>query len=588
MIVLGDDARLSHGVQRVAFTPDGAAVWCIGRDGASLVDATSLEVLRTLAHARYELLAAHAGGRDPSEVTLLDASGALSTLAGERLGGLVVSVGAAVFSRDGAVMVTSPPRGEQSPRISVWRTRPHRLVRAFAGEQPLAVSADGSLVAHGVVGWKGRGVAFTRVSDGVTVRRSMRLAVSHLALADDGAAACATADELVTRCPCDPAERIESLAAQGVTAFVGATPRGVVRVASLSNGAVVSRDGAPISGLVIGGALRAALSPAGDALLGVDLGVPYRVDLDTGFVERASGGHDGVRDLAWSPDGALLVTVARDGSCRVWSANDGSPLARWEGAAPGDGVAVAWSRDGATIFVRGGDGALSEWSLGDESLRRRWPLRPPRVREGPSTHRARARSRMELSPDGGQLAVLDAGLAMLALDTGALRERDEVVDFAWRDDQAAVIVTLESTTAAARTRWRVADEDTELGSGTVHGFGPHRLAVDGQSFIDRAPHFTGAFRRHPFEGERVGDAERLGIVPINVEVIAVQRDAIILARLIEGRTRVERWVAGSPHALATLPAGASIERATLSPDGDRLAVVLSGRAAVLSLSGAPL
>jgi WD domain, G-beta repeat len=55
---------------------------------------------------------------------------------------------------------------------------------------------------------------------------------------------------------------------------------------------------------------------------------------------RVAGRTGGVRAVAWSPDGARLLTGGADGSVRVWDATTGRPVGRYIVTLPDNEVVV--------------------------------------------------------------------------------------------------------------------------------------------------------------------------------------------------------------------------------------------------------
>nr|WP_243722448.1 WD40 repeat domain-containing protein [Actinomadura sp. 7K507] len=72
-------------------------------------------------------------------------------------------------------------------------------------------------------------------------------------------------------------------------------------------------------------------------------------------------GHtDAVRNLAWSPDGALIATASRDGTCRLWDATTGSNVAVLEGH-HGMVEMVVWAPDARRIATASRDHTVRVW-----------------------------------------------------------------------------------------------------------------------------------------------------------------------------------------------------------------------------------
>nr|WP_242614306.1 WD40 repeat domain-containing protein [Actinomadura roseirufa] len=74
-------------------------------------------------------------------------------------------------------------------------------------------------------------------------------------------------------------------------------------------------------------------------------------------------GHtDAVRNLAWSPDGALIATASRDGTCRLWDAATGGPVRVLEGH-QGMVEMVAWSPDAGRVATASRDRTVRVWDV---------------------------------------------------------------------------------------------------------------------------------------------------------------------------------------------------------------------------------
>ena len=78
-------------------------------------------------------------------------------------------------------------------------------------------------------------------------------------------------------------------------------------------------------------------------------------------IQILGGQSDDVTAVAWSPDGAQLLTVSRDGTVRVWDATTGEntlTLTHTESV-----TAVAWSPDSTHILTAGIDRHIRIWNL---------------------------------------------------------------------------------------------------------------------------------------------------------------------------------------------------------------------------------
>ena len=104
--------------------------------------------------------------------------------------------------------------------------------------------------------------------------------------------------------------------------------------------------------------------------------------------------------MAWSPDGARLLSGGSDGTLRLWEAASGRELAVLEGH-KGQVSSVAWSPDGARLLSGGGDGTVRLWEVASG--------RELAVLEG---HKGPVWS-VGWSPDGGLWAAGMFGLVLL-------------------------------------------------------------------------------------------------------------------------------------------------------------------------------
>jgi len=110
-----------------------------------------------------------------------------------------------------------------------------------------------------------------------------------------------------------------------------------------------------------------AIAPSGEFIAAGGYGLSersnpiYLIRLATGQIERVLKGHAGhLTDLAFSPDGTQLASVAMDGVARVWDAKTGQLLRAFTGAIN----AVAFSPDGRRLITGATGGFTARiWSL---------------------------------------------------------------------------------------------------------------------------------------------------------------------------------------------------------------------------------
>ena len=108
-----------------------------------------------------------------------------------------------------------------------------------------------------------------------------------------------------------------------------------------------------------GSVLAVAYSPDGAFLVSGNADGTLQIrSARSGETIRTIAGHDGyVRSAAYSPDGSLIVSGSADGTVRVWNAETGEPLHTFE-THTGVVYAVAFSPDGQTIASGGADSVI--------------------------------------------------------------------------------------------------------------------------------------------------------------------------------------------------------------------------------------
>lgn len=87
---------------------------------------------------------------------------------------------------------------------------------------------------------------------------------------------------------------------------------------------------------------------------------PRIVDAKTGeVVQKLTGHRDGVRAMAFSPDGSRVATASWDGTARIWDVKSG--VQRVQTGHIGSVASVAFSPDGRQLITGGSDGAVRVW-----------------------------------------------------------------------------------------------------------------------------------------------------------------------------------------------------------------------------------
>jgi WD40 repeat protein len=106
---------------------------------------------------------------------------------------------------------------------------------------------------------------------------------------------------------------------------------------------------------------------------GLDTTIKLRRVPDGAVVRTLRGHTDVVWSVAWSPDGALVASGARDNTVRLWRVSDGAAVASWSPPTnrehgPNKGVlSVAFSADGQLLAGSGVD-SVWIWPLSDRHL----------------------------------------------------------------------------------------------------------------------------------------------------------------------------------------------------------------------------
>ncbi len=142
----------------------------------------------------------------------------------------------------------------------------------------------------------------------------------------------------------------------------------------------------------------------------------------------------GVRSLAVSADGSIVLTGLNDGFLRVWTVET-SKFDEWQ-VATGGVDAIAVSPDGKTAYVGSGDGSVTAWQIiGHKKLFQWLPHKKGTLA-------------LQFSPDGARLATTGVDGAASIYDPTARRElarmaghTGPVVGVAWTPDGKHVATT---------------------------------------------------------------------------------------------------------------------------------------------------
>ena len=147
-------------------------------------------------------------------------------------------------------------------------------------------------------------------------------------------------------------------------------------VALIGPGAAAAQN-APVQLIpVTGEQVIAVLSPDGHTLAVIDnvsfhndyevipLHLPIQlVDLDTGAVTRLTGFTDNAWDVAFTPDGARLVSIHGNGEIIVWDIASGTEITRFRGLPGVRDIAILPDGNTAVIQMQAQYPLLSRWDL---------------------------------------------------------------------------------------------------------------------------------------------------------------------------------------------------------------------------------
>ena len=195
------------------------------------------------------------------------------------------------------------------------------------------------------------------------------------------------------------------------------TEDGARIVSSTVGGPTVIRDGRTLRPLrrLAAGAGGLALSPdRRTLLLGGRDGSVRLLDVVTGRVRRAEGGHDGaVVRATFAGNGRVAVTGGRDGRLILWDVDAAKARDVLDGHAD-QITGLKISSDGRTLYSSASDGNVLVWDLaGDRRLGRPFSTR---------SDDGRRLSSFDLSPDGRVLGVGHEDGTVSLIDVATLRE----------------------------------------------------------------------------------------------------------------------------------------------------------------------
>jgi WD40 repeat protein len=278
-----------------------------------------------------------------------------------------------------------------------------------------------------------------------------------------------------------------------------------------------------------------------------------------------------VRDLAFSPDGAILATASDDGTARLWDTATHRQIGT---ALRTDSKAVnsvAFSPDGTMLATASSDGTARLWNVATHH------------QIGPALRvDSKEVSAVAFSPDGQTLAAVSSDRSVWLWDVATHREVGRLVSPVPADAVAfspsGIIATANGLSV---TLWNAATQEP-IGTPIVPDYPPQAVTFNPAGTILATSTISGNIQLWDVTTrQQVGTTMSSG--SFFVAGLAFSPDGTLLASGSQISGHVQLWSVATHREVLSLPANGYAEAVAFSPDGATLGVADGGGAQLFDL-----